>query len=99
MPGRMVFLGLLWVPFGLLANQSVDQQLRVLVQKAQAAEQKDDLEEAAALYRQMLKIRPHWASAEFNLGLVCHSQKKYWGAIRLMPEATRHRPAFADAYL
>ena len=88
--------------FGPLAagqNQAAEEGIRELIRKAQAAEQAEKLDQAAEAYQEILKLRPHWPAAEFNLALVYHSQKKYPEAIRLLDEVLRHDPALADAYL
>ncbi len=98
----MVTLGLLGGPvFGLLRAQGApeSERIRDLIRKAQAAEQAENLDLAAATYREILTLRPHWVSAEFNLALVYHSQKKYPEAIQLLDEVLRHDPSLADAYL
>jgi tetratricopeptide (TPR) repeat protein len=73
--------------------------LRSLVEKAQTAEQQNRLDDAVSLYKQILQIRPGWASAELNLGLVYHSRGEYEPAIRVLSDALRHQPGLHSALL
>ncbi|HUS07749.1 MAG TPA: tetratricopeptide repeat protein [Bryobacteraceae bacterium] len=74
-------------------------RLSLLVEQAQAAERHDRLDDAIRLYREVLRLRPHWPAAEMNLGLVYFSQKNYVGAIEQLSDALRHNPALDSAYL
>ena len=53
-----------------LAAQPSQDRLSLLVEQAQAAERQDKLDDAVRLYSEVLRLRPHWPSAELNLGLV-----------------------------
>ncbi|MEX2262221.1 MAG: tetratricopeptide repeat protein [Bryobacteraceae bacterium] len=79
--------------------QSPDDRLRELVARAQDAERRENLHEAERLYKEVLTIRPHWASAELNLGLVYYSQRKYREAIDVLGEALRHDGNLTSAHL
>jgi len=83
----------------LVAAQNSPDRLRSLVEQAAAAEQQNRLDEAVALYEEILRIRPGWASAELNLGLVHHSRSDYVKAIQLLTGALRHNPALHSALL
>lgn len=83
----------------LLKAQAPDRELKALIEAAQRAEQREDLEAAAEAYRKILRLRPGWASAELNLALVLHSQRKYPEAIALLEQALRHNPALHGAHL
>jgi tetratricopeptide (TPR) repeat protein len=83
----------------LVAAQNSPDRLRSLVEQAAAAEQQNRLDEAVALYREILRIRPGWASAELNLGLVYHSRADYTNAIQLLTKALRHNPDLHSALL
>ena len=74
-------------------------QVSELVRTAQRAEQAGNFEEAEGLYRDVLKVRPHWVPAEFRLALLYQSQKKYPEAISLLTDIVTHDPRMADAYL
>src|SRR5713226_1368145 len=82
-----------------LAAQPLKDRLSLLVEQAQAAEREDKLDDAVRLYREVLRLRPHWPAAELNLGLVYFSQKNYAGAIGQLSDALRHNPALDSAYL
>jgi len=58
-------------------GQSTHDRTRALMERAQAAEQRENVDEAAAAYREILQFQPHWAAAQFNLGLVYYTQKRY----------------------
>ncbi len=89
----------LFVLLGAIPLGPSQDRLQALIAKAQRAEQQQDLEEAASAYGEILRLRPHWTEAEFNLATVYYSQKKYPEAVRLFDEVIRHNPALADAYL
>lgn len=84
---------------GALGAQTPDLQLKALIEAAQQAEQRDDLDTAVAAYQKILQLRPNWASAEFNLALVYHSQRKYREAISLLEQALSHDSPLNDAHL
>src|SRR3954469_15868810 len=94
-------LGLTLVLFSGLTIAAADsaQELRRLVQQAQRAEQQNQLDDAISLYQQILRIRPGWASAELNLGLVYHSHADYPNAIRVLSQALQHAPELHSARL
>jgi len=73
--------------------------LQALLAKVQRAEQEQNLEEAARLYKEILRLRPHWIEAEFNLGTIYYTQKNYPEAIGLFNEVIRQDRGAADAYL
>ena len=79
--------------------QTVDNGLRALMEKARAAQQSENFEEARRVYEEILKIRPRWGRAEFNLGLMYHLQKKYSDAVRLFNSALQHDTTVIAAYL
>ena len=74
-------------------------RLRSLIAQAEAAEQQNHLDEAVALYEQILRIRPGWASAELNLGLVYHSRAEYSKAIQSLTNALAHNAGLHSALL
>jgi tetratricopeptide (TPR) repeat protein len=82
-----------------LTAQAPTEQLRSLVERAQEAERQERLDEAVSLYKEILRIRPGWASAELNLGLVYHSRREYNAAIDTLSEALRHNPELHSALL
>jgi tetratricopeptide (TPR) repeat protein len=74
-------------------------RLRSLITRAEAAEQQNRLDEAISLYGEILRIRPGWASAELNLGLVYHSRAEYAKAIQSLTNALTHNPGLHSALL
>lgn len=79
--------------------QTSPDRLRQLIEQAQAADQQDRTEESMSLYREILRLRPHWPSAELNLGLIYHSRKEYDKAIALLSEVLRHDAGLHSALL
>ena len=67
-----------------LRGQISDSRIQVLTEKAQAAQRSEDTEEAIRAYEEILRIRPHWAPAELNLGVMYHLKKRYLDAIRIL---------------
>ena len=74
-------------------------RLRSLVSRAEAAEQQNRLDDAIAIYEEILRLRPAWASAELNLGLVYHSRAEYGKAIQSLTSALTHNPGLHSAHL
>ena len=74
-------------------------ETRELVEAAQQAEKQNDPQRAIELYSEMLRIRPHWVSAEFHLALAYDLEQRYPEAIALLTEIIQHDPAVPDAYL
>ncbi len=70
-----------------------------LAARAQAAEQAENLDEAARLYEQILAIRPDWAAAKLNLGIVYHSLALYPKALAILDQVVREDPSLASAFL
>ncbi len=99
--GIAIFLGLssLDAQTGAKSTAGHSDQLRSLVARAEAAEQQNRLDEAISLYEQILRIRPGWASAELNLGLVYHSRADYSKAILTLSKALQHNPNLQSALL
>src|SRR5258707_1147167 len=85
---------------GLLGQDlnSVSPDVRVLMQSAQLAARDGNADEAARLYREVLRIKPRWAPAEFDLALACHFQKNYAEAIGLFTDVIRQDPSITNAY-
>jgi tetratricopeptide (TPR) repeat protein len=96
----LVVLGFVLLLGGFLqASQHLSNQLRSLVDRAQAAEQQNRLDEAVSLYEEILRLRPGWAAAELNLGLVQHSRGDYTKAIQILTKALQHNPSLHSALL
>ncbi|MFN7926020.1 MAG: tetratricopeptide repeat protein [Bryobacteraceae bacterium] len=81
------------------AAQQPAPSLRQWIERAREAEQKEDLASAAAAYREILRIKPGWGSAELNLALVLNSQKQYASALDYFDRALRHDASLGSAHL
>jgi tetratricopeptide (TPR) repeat protein len=83
--------------FYLAGAQSTEQQLAALTAKARAAQEAGNVQAAAAAYEQVLRLRPGWAPAEFNLGLMYQQQKRHHEALRMFTAALQHDSTLAPA--
>jgi len=70
-----------------------------VMDKAKEAQLAGKEDQAADLYRAVLRIRPHWGPAEYGLGLIAANQKNYREAIKLLSQALRDDPSLVGAYL
>ncbi len=70
-----------------------------LMDKAREAQLAGKADQAADLYRAVLRIRPHWGPAEYGLGLIAIDQKNHQEAIELLSKALRDDPSLVGAYL
>jgi tetratricopeptide (TPR) repeat protein len=82
-----------------LSGQAPDAALKELIEAARQAEQRGDLTTAVEAYRKILRLRPGWAAAEFNLALIHHSRGNCPDAIPLLEGVLRREPSLADAHL
>ena len=57
---------------GRQSESASDGKLESLIDQAQQAQNHGDFQGAAAIYREVLKLRPHYAEARANLGLMYH---------------------------
>jgi tetratricopeptide (TPR) repeat protein len=80
-------------------GQAAPDRLRSLVERAQAAEKQDRVDEVIPLYEEILKLRPGWAPAELNLGLAYHARGIYHKAIPMLTNALRHDAGLQSALL
>jgi len=74
----------------LACAQSGDEQILALMKRAKEDQIAGKMAGAIAAYSDVLRIRPTWGPAEFNLGLVYHQQKKYQDSVPLFIRALRH---------
>ena len=82
------------------ASPQPDQdQLASLTAQARQAQDAGDFDAAIQSYTGILRIRPNWGPAEFNLGLMYHMQKKYADAVPLFTRALQHDPTVVPAWL
>lgn len=70
-----------------------------LMEKAREAHLAGKSDQAADLYRAVLRIRPRWGPAEYGLGLIASVQKDYPQAVELFSQALRDDPSLVPAYL
>jgi tetratricopeptide (TPR) repeat protein len=102
MPIRFRSLELLTVAIvlvGRVYSQTDQNQLPALMAEAKRAQTAGDVDSAIAAYARILRIRPNWGPAEFNLGLMYHLQKKYEQAVPLFIRAVQHDTALVPAWL
>ncbi len=66
--------------------------IEALASRAQDAQGRGDYQSAAESYREILKLRPHWAEARANLGLMQHLMGKEREAIQSFEAALRVNP-------
>src|SRR5439155_6895059 len=84
MPTRFPSLTLLTVALVLVSrvySQTDQNQLPALMAEAKRAQTAGDVDSAIEAYAKILRFRPNWGPAEFNLGLMYHLQKKYEQAV------------------
>jgi tetratricopeptide (TPR) repeat protein len=91
----LLFLTVLLTPPAICVTDSVEE----LMQKADVAQKAGNEDAAAALYREVLRIRPRWGPAEYNLGLMLALQDQYADAIKLFTLALEDDPSLVAAYL
>lgn len=69
-----------------------------LLRHARIDGQAGRFDQAAALYREILRLRPGWVPAEFDLALSYHFGAKYPEAIVWFNNVIRRDPSIANAY-
>ena len=57
------------------------------------------MDQAADLYRKVLRLRPHWGPAEYGLGMIATAQKNYSEAVELLSQALGDDASLVGAYL
>ena len=70
-----------------------------LMDKARKAQVAGKADEAAGLYRAVLRLRPHSGPAEYGLGLIATDQKNDQEAVELFSQALRDDPSLVGAHL
>lgn len=66
-------------------------------QQAEEARDKGNAQQAAELYRQALKLRPHFAAAHLGLARALEASEDFDGALSEVEAARRDRPVYAEA--
>jgi|GEM_PF-487170 len=66
-------------------------------QQAEEARDKGNAQQAAELYRQALKLRPHFAAAHLGLARALEASEDFDGALEEVEAARRDRPVYAEA--
>jgi tetratricopeptide (TPR) repeat protein len=95
----------LWIGFfaltcaGLVAAQSAEVGLAAKFKQATEAQRAGRLDEAAAVYADVIKQRPDLAEAYVNFGLVRQEQKQFDEAVKLFERALAMKPSLAGARL
>lgn len=72
---------------------------QALAAKADAARDANQLEEAAALYRKALALRPRWAEGWWSLGTIAYDRNSYTEAVRAFQKVIALAPANGTAYV
>lgn len=67
--------------------------------QATEAQRAGRLDEAAAAYAEVIKMRPNIAEAYVNLGLVRHEQKRFEDAVSVFEKAIALKPSLSAAHL
>jgi tetratricopeptide (TPR) repeat protein len=70
-----------------------------LMEKARQAQAAGAVDQAADLYRKVLRLRPHWGPAEYGLGMIATAQKNYSEAVELLSQALGDDASLVGAYL
>lgn len=73
-------------------NSTSDGKLRDLFAQAQQAQRRGDYRNSAAIYQEILKVRPGLAEAQANLGLMRHLLGEYEQAIQAFEAALQVNP-------
>src|SRR5437868_755857 len=100
MPSRhrsLVLLGAALVLSSRAHPQGDQSQLTALMAEARRAQNAGEVDSAIGAYTRILRIRPNWGPAEFNLGLMYHLQKKYQDAVPVFVRALQHDPGVTPA--
>ena len=79
--------------------QAVDARLAAKFREATAAQRAGRLDEAAAAYAEVIRMRPDIAEVYVNLGLVRHEQKRFEEAVAAFERALQLKPELAPARL
>jgi len=69
----------------------------LLFQQAEDARERGNSQQAADLYRQALKLRPHFAAAHLGLARALEASEDFDAALEEVGAARRDRPAYAEA--
>jgi tetratricopeptide (TPR) repeat protein len=79
-------------------EETAEEDADTLFEEAQAAEKMHDLGKAEWLYRQVMKIDPHDATAAFNVGNLLRSNGRQLEAEAAFRTATETDPDFAETW-
>lgn len=74
------------------SESASDGKLESLIDEAQRAQKYGDFRRAAAIYREVLELRPHYAEARANLGLMYHLLGDYSQAASQFELVLRQEP-------
>ena len=79
--------------------QSSDAHLAAKFREATEAQRAGQLNEAAAAYSEVVRMRPNLAEAYVNFGLVRYEQKRFENAVELLEKALAIKPSLGAARL
>lgn len=91
----LILIGTGWASFA----QSGDARLAAKFRKATEAQRAGRLDEAAAAYAEVIKLRPDIAEVYVNLGLVRHQQKRFEEAVTALEKGLSLKPSLAGGRL
>ena len=95
----LVALVLLSIPLCAQTKPGAGPGFAALAAKANAARDADRLNEAAALYRKALALRPKWAEGWWSLGTIAYDRSSYPEAVRAFQKVTNLSPKHGTAYV
>ena len=84
---------------GAQATTTAQSQLDELSARAAEAQRRDDYQQAAKVYQEILKLRPDLTGARLNLGLMQFSLKDYSAAIQTFEAVLHQNPKVLPANL
>jgi tetratricopeptide (TPR) repeat protein len=79
------------------ATPPLDAEVAALFARALACHRQGRLDAAASSYREVARLRPSFADAHYNLGIVRKQQGKPGAAVAAFRQALRHRPDYVEA--
>jgi tetratricopeptide (TPR) repeat protein len=80
-----------------VALTKTNDEAELSFQQAEEARDKGNAQQAAELYRQALKLRPHFAAAHLGLARALESSEAFDAALEEVKAARRDRPVYAEA--
>jgi predicted Zn-dependent protease len=95
----LLLLPLLFFSVGAQSTTDISPNFSTLAAKADAARDSDRLDDALALYRKALALRPAWAEGWWSLGTIEYDQNAYNDAAHAFRKVTSLAPKNGTAYV